>query len=149
MNKELIKEENAKEESKKKKPKENQKNEWNWVIKVIILSFILSILFSFISDTAVSNLTIIPAIIVLALVILVGVIFDIIGVAVTVADETEFHARATKKIKGSRESINLIKNASQVSNMCADVIGDICGVLSRSNKCCNIYKNNRKVRSSI
>ena len=68
--------------------------------------------------------------IILVLVILVGVIFDVIGVAVTVADESEFHAKATKKVHGSKESIKLIRNASQVSNICADVIGDICGVLS-------------------
>lgn len=113
-----------------KKEKSKNKNEWNWVIKVTILSFVLSIVFSFISDTAVENLSIIPALLVLILVVFVGVVFDIIGVAVTVADESEFHAKATKKIKGAKESINLIKNASQVSNLCADVIGDICGVLS-------------------
>ena len=70
------------------------------------------------------------AIIILIAVILIGIIFDIIGVAVTVANEHEFHAKATKKIKGSKDSIKLIKNAPKVANICADVIGDICGVLS-------------------
>ena len=64
------------------------------------------------------------------LVIFIGILFDIIGVAVTVAKEHEFHAKATKKIKGSKDSIKLIRNAPRVSNICADVIGDICGVLS-------------------
>jgi len=98
----------------------------HWAIKVTILSFILSIIFAYISDKAVSNLSVAPAIIILFVVILIGVIFDIIGVAVTVADESELHARATKKVKGAKESIKLIKNSSQVSNICADVIGDIC-----------------------
>lgn len=102
----------------------------HWAIKVTILSFILSVIFAYISDTAVSNLSVLPAILILIVVILVGVIFDIIGVAVTVADESEIHAKATKKVKGAKESIKLIKNSSQVSNICADVIGDICGVLS-------------------
>lgn len=102
----------------------------NWALKVAILSFVLSIIFSYISNTAVSNLPIIPAILILIIVIFIGIIFDIIGVAVTVADESEFHAKATKKVKGAKESIKLIKNASEVSNICADVIGDICGVLS-------------------
>ena len=114
------------EKSKKDEKKNKGKNsELNWFIKVTILSFVLSIIFSFISNTAVSNLPILPAIL-----IFVGVVFDIIGVAVTVADESEFHAKATKKLPGAKESIKLIKNASQVSNICADVIGDICGVLS-------------------
>lgn len=106
------------------------KSEIKWFITVSILAFVLSIIFSFISNSAVQNLSIIPAILVLLFVILVGIIFDIIGVAVTVANEDEFHAKATKKVKGTRTSIKLIKNASQVSNICADVIGDICGVLS-------------------
>lgn len=152
MNKNLVKENNDKEtivESDKKKQKEKSKNDWGWVIKVTILSFMLSIIFSFLSDTAANNLPVVPAIIVLALVIFIGVIFDIIGVAVTVADESEFHAKATKKVKGAKESIKLIKNASQVSNICADVIGDICGVLSRCNKCSNSDKNNTKPTNTI
>ena len=60
----------------------------------------------------------------------VGVIFDIIGVAVTVAKEEEFHAKASKKISGAKTAVRLIRNSSIVANICADVIGDICGVLS-------------------
>lgn len=74
-------------------------SEMVWFIKVSISTFILSMLFSFISANGVSNLSLIPAILILALVIVVGIIFDIIGVAVTVADEHEFHAKATKKSK--------------------------------------------------
>lgn len=101
-----------------------------WFLEVFIITFILSILFSYISANGVSNLSIIPAIIILVAVILIGIIFDIIGVAVTVANEHEFHAKATKKVKGSKDSIRLIRNAPKVANICADVIGDICGVLS-------------------
>ena len=112
----------------------NQKknSEISWFFKVTILAFILSIVFSFISGIAVSKLPIVPAVIILILVIILGIIFDIIGVAVTVADENEFHAKATKKISGAKTSISLIRNSSQVANICADVIGDICGVLSGS-----------------
>ena len=101
-----------------------------WFIQVFIMTFILSMIFSYISANGVSNLSLIPAILILILVIGVGIFFDIIGVAVTVANEHEFHAKATKKVKGSKTSIKLIKNAPKVANFCADVIGDICGVLS-------------------
>lgn len=111
--------------------KRNEKNsEAKWFIKVSIMAFGLSIFFSFLSNLAVSKLTTIPSIIILVVVILIGIIFDIVGVAVTVANENEFHAKATKKLHGAKKSINLIKNSSKVSNICADVIGDICGVLS-------------------
>lgn len=101
-----------------------------WFIEVVIITFILSIIFSYISTNGVANLDIIPATLILILVILLGIVFDLIGVAVTVANEEEFHAKATKKVAGSKDSIKLIKNAPRVANICADVIGDICGVLS-------------------
>lgn len=110
----------------KKKKDENIK----WFIEVSIMTFILSMVFSYISTNGVSNLSLIPAILILVAVIAVGIIFDIVGVAVTVANENEFHAKATKKVKGSKDSIKLIRNAPRVANICADVIGDICGVLS-------------------
>ena len=108
--------------------KEN--SEIKWFIQVFIMTFTLSMLFSYISANGVSNLSLIPAILILIIVIAVGILFDIIGVAVTVANEHEFHAKATKKVKGSKDSIKLIRNAPKVANICADVIGDICGVLS-------------------
>ncbi len=101
-----------------------------WFIQVFLMTFILSIIFSYISTNGVSNLSIMPAVLILIIVVGLGILFDIIGVAVTVANEEEFHAKASKKIEGSKDSIKLIKNASKVANICADVIGDICGVLS-------------------
>ena len=98
-----------------------------WFIKVFISTFILSMIFSYVSANGVSRLGLVPAILILVLVIAIGIFFDIVGVAVTVANEHEFHA---KKVKGSKDSIKLIRNATKVANICADVIGDICGVLS-------------------
>ena len=114
------------------KNKEGKKSDSNmkWVIQSFVITFILSVIFSYVSTNGVSNLSLIPAILILVLVILLGIFFDIIGVALTVANEEEFHAKATKKVKGSKDSIKLIKNAPKVANICADVIGDICGVLS-------------------
>ena len=102
----------------------------SWIIVVLVSTFLLSLLFSYISNTAILKLDLIPGIIILVLVILVGVFFDLVGVAVTVANEEHFHAQASKKIKGSKTAIKLIRNSAKVSNFCADVIGDICGVLS-------------------
>ena len=101
-----------------------------WFIQVFALTYILSVVISYISTNGVSNLGILPATAILILVIFIGILFDIIGVAVTVANEEEFHAKATKKVEGSKDSLKLIKNAPKVANICADVIGDICGVLS-------------------
>ena len=94
------------------------------------MTFVLSSIFSYISTNGINNLNVGPAIVILIVVILVGVLFDIVGVAVTCATEEEFHAMASKKVKGAKTAIKLIRSAPKVSNICADVIGDICGVLS-------------------
>lgn len=115
---------------KKEKTEKKESSQIKWFITIFITTFILSILFSFISTTAINGLDLIPAIIILIVVILVGIVFDIIGVAVTVGKESDFHAKASKKLKGAKTSIKLIRNSAKVANICADVIGDIAGVLS-------------------
>ena len=110
------------------KNKEKEHSKIKWFIEVFIITFVLSICFSYISTYGVSNLNLVSSIIILVAVIAVGIIFDIIGVAVTVAKEHEFHAKATKKVDGAKASIKLIKNSTKVANICADVIGDVCGV---------------------
>ena len=115
-----------------KKDKEKEHSKIKWFIQIFITTFILSMAFSYISNNGVTHLNIISSVIILIIVIAIGILFDIVGVAVTVAKEHEFHAKATKKVTGAKTSIKLIKNAAKVANICADVIGDICGVLSGS-----------------
>ena len=114
------------------KEKNNKQDNSNikWALQAFVLTFILSGAVSFISNNGIEKLNIFASIIILIAVILIGIVFDIIGVAVTVAEEGHFHAKATKKAKGAKTSLKLIKNASKVANICADVIGDICGVVS-------------------
>jgi len=116
---------------KTKKTKSNEEESpFKWFITVSIITFILSLIFSYISSTAIANINVFLGIILLLLVIVIGILFDIVAIAVTVANEHEFHAKATKKVEGSKTAVKLIRNSSKVANFCADVIGDICGVLS-------------------
>lgn len=112
------------------KKDKKEKSELSWFITIFVTTFVLSILFSYISTTAINDLEIVPALIILILVIFIGIVFDIVGVSVTVAREEGFHAKASKKITGAKTAIKMIRNSSKVANICADVIGDICGVLS-------------------
>lgn len=125
--------------------KEKKKNNENvkWFIQVFIITFMLSLFFSYISTVALNDIQVLPAILILLLVIMLGIVFDIVGVAVTVAGEEEFHAKATKKIKGAKTAVKLIRNAAKVANICADVIGDICRSIKWSNKCHYSNENNK------
>jgi CBS domain containing-hemolysin-like protein len=75
---------------------------------------------------------ILVAFLILFAIILIGILFDTVGVAVTSADESPFHSMAARKVPGAQESIKLLRNAERVSSICNDVIGDICGVVSGS-----------------
>lgn len=67
---------------------------------------------------------------ILFVVVTVGIIFDIIGTSVTAATEAPFHAMGADKVKGSKQALFLIRNASRVANFCNDVVGDIAGTMS-------------------
>ena len=103
-----------------------------WVVTIFLVTIIISALISMISDEIMSHSGIVAAFIILLAIVLIGIIFDIIGVAVTSADETPFHSMAARKVPGAQESIRLLRNASKVGSICNDVIGDICGVVSGS-----------------
>ena len=102
------------------------------VIFITIFAFLLSVFMSTFSDILLRKSNTAVAFIVLLAIIFIGILFDIIGVAVTVTDEKPFHSMAASKVKGAKSSLMLIRNASRVSNVCNDVIGDICGIISGS-----------------
>ena len=102
----------------------------NWILIVFILTFILSVVFSFVSNVVSTKFPSGVLFILLLLTIGIGVLFDLIGTAAISANEATFHAKAANKIYGSKKSIELIKNANRTSSICNDVVGDICGIIS-------------------
>lgn len=103
-----------------------------WVVTIFFLTILVSGTISFTSDMIMANSTMLVAFIILLTIILIGIVFDVIGVAVTSADEKPFHSMASRKVPGALESIRLLRNAERVSSICNDVVGDICGVVSGS-----------------
>ena len=101
-----------------------------WPLKITVAAFFISVIMAVVTNGFIDDVNIFVAFAILIVVILLGIVFDIIGLAVTVADETPFHSRSTRGYKGSPEAIQLIRNAPKVSSFCNDVIGDIAGVLS-------------------
>ncbi len=62
--------------------------------------------------------------------VLLGIVFDIIGVAATAAQEKPFNAMGAKRIPGARHALRLVREADKVSAFSSDVIGDISGTIS-------------------
>jgi len=101
-----------------------------WVVNITIITFILAGIMSFSSEALLRNATVSIAFMILIIIVFIGIVSDLIGIAVATADEKPFHAMASKKIEAAKYSIRLIKNAGPVSNFCNDVIGDIAGIIS-------------------
>lgn len=117
----------------KKKPVKNKRiNDYSWIIIVTILAFLISIAFSFVSEAIIPNVNSIIAIIMILIFIGLGIIFDMVGIAITVADLSTFNSMATKRVRGASIAVKLIKNSEKASSFCNDVIGDICGIVSGS-----------------
>ena len=103
-----------------------------WVVTIFLVTILLSGSISLLSDILMENSSMAVAFLILLFIILVGIVFDIIGMAVATADEKPFHSMAARKVPGAQESIALLRNAERVSSICNDVVGDICGVVSGS-----------------
>jgi len=108
----------------------SKRNNVIWILTVTAVSFIISAILTIVSSNVLEDAAIFVSFLVIFLIILINIIFDIIGTAVTAADETPFHAMASRKLYGAKQSIRLIRNADKVSNVCNDVVGDICGIIS-------------------
>ena len=103
-----------------------------WVVTIFLSTILISGTISLVSDAVMEASGVIMAFLILLAIVFVGIIFDIIGMAVATADEKPFHSMASRKVMGAQESIRLLRNAERVSSICNDVVGDICGVVSGS-----------------
>ena len=103
-----------------------------WVVTIFIVTILISGTISLLSDEVMARSSVAVAFLILLAIIFLGIVFDIIGMAVATADEKPFHSMAARKVPGAHEAIKLLRNAERVSSICNDVVGDICGVVSGS-----------------
>ena len=118
------------EQTKKKEKIKKESVDISWIIKILIMSFTISFGLSFVSQMTIPKLSLIWGIVVTLLFIGLGIVFDIVGVSVTSADEAVFHSMNARKVKGASLAVKFKKNADKVASFCNDVIGDICGIVS-------------------
>lgn len=101
-----------------------------WSIFIFLATYILSCLFTVTSTVMLEGVAWGIGVLIVFALVLIGIFFDMMGLAAASAKETPFHAMASEKVKGSRQAISIIRNADKFSNFCNDVIGDIAGVIS-------------------
>ena len=115
-------------DDKKKKLSKKKRNVW-W-IKATVISLVLSAFFSYLSEIVSNAEQIVVVIVLLAFLILSGILFDAIGVAVTSCDTTPIISMASRKVYGAKTALWLTKNSDTVSSVCNDIVGDIFSIIS-------------------
>lgn len=120
----------------KKIESEKKKNliDYSWIVKILIITFFISLFMSLTSESLLPNIPIIFGIVLLLFFITLGIVFDMIGVAVTASNISVFNSMAARKVKGAKLAVTFKKNTDKVASFLNDVIGDICGVISGA--CC-------------
>ncbi len=134
INKKEVEDElkNLKVQTRRKEKIKKELVDKKWIITILVISFAISFSLSFISEMTVPKFSLVIGLIVTLLFIFLGILFDIIGVSVTAADEKVFHSMNSRKVRGADVAVLFKKNCDKVSSFCCDVIGDICGVISGS-----------------
>lgn len=123
---------NLKVQTRRKEKIKKEKVDTKWIVNILCISFSISLCMSFISEMTLPKVPFYIGTILVILFICIGILFDMIGMAVTVSDEKVFHSMNSRKVKGASVAVHFKKNADKVSSFCNDVIGDICGVISGS-----------------
>ncbi|PAV29111.1 hypothetical protein CIL05_14145 [Virgibacillus profundi] len=99
-------------------------------ITIAVITFVLAAIFSIISSSILSGVVWILGLFIVLIIVSIGVVFDMLGIASTAAREAPFHAMAAEKVNGAREAVIIIRNADKFASFCNDVIGDISGIVS-------------------
>src|SRR5690625_1646783 len=99
-------------------------------LTIAVITFVLAAIFSIVSSSLLIKIIWYLGMIVVLIIVLIGIVFDMLGIASTAAKEAPFHAMAAEKVTGAREAVLIHKNADKFASFCNDVIGDI-----RSEEC--------------
>ena len=101
-----------------------------WLIKIFVLTFSLSLVFSSLSEMLFRASGVVIAVAIIIFFLLIQFITDIIANAVTVCDDGCFKQMCEQKLKGAKQAAFLVRNKDKVASFLCDIIGDVCGILS-------------------
>jgi len=119
----------AKKNDEIRQPKKKVKP-YRWILQIVILTFMVALFMSAVSETTVPLISLPFVILVLLLFVFIGVAFDTVGIAITTADKAPFASMAARRIFGADKALYLLTNSEMAANICNDVVGDVCGIMS-------------------
>ena len=122
--------ENLKVQTKNKEKKHKEKSDFSRIFKITFFAFFISFFISMFFETTLPKANFLLSLVLVIIFVLLGILFDIIGVAVTSCSIVPFNSMSSRKVYGAKTAVKLIQNANKVSSFCNDVIGDVCGIIS-------------------
>lgn len=118
-------------QNKKKNRKKKKIPAWlSWGLGVFFLSFALTVLFSFLTEISIKGSPVYICVIALVVLLVLNIGCDVLANAIMTCNPDAFYAMASNKIKGAKRAVTLCRNATRLGSIFADVIGDICGIVS-------------------
>ena len=125
---------------------DNRRN-YRWAFQTLVLSISLSIIFGLLSQTLLTKLGVIMAIVGICFFIIISVIFDMFGIAVASADEKLFLNWRKEGKFGASAGLHLCENSEKVCSFCADVVGDICSTLCGAGGACVVVALTKEIQN--
>jgi len=107
-----------------------RRTDWRWAGTIVVWTFLISMGLSFVSSKALEDVGYLAASLLLLFFVLIGIVFDIIGLAVATASEKPFHSMSSRRVTGARHALWLLRRAEEVSSFCNDVVGDVSGIIT-------------------
>ncbi|MBX5477297.1 MAG: hypothetical protein IRZ18_09285, partial [Clostridia bacterium] len=100
-------------------------NPWRTGLSLGVLGFVIAVGVGLPSEELVARIPPGLAVPLVLFIIVVAVLLDMLGVAVTAADPVPFHAKASKREPGARQGLYLIQRADRVASIAMDITGDV------------------------
>lgn len=101
-----------------------------WALFVTGFTLVVTVVLGLAANRLFALIPIWGALLIQLLLVALGVLCDLLGIAVVTADMPPFLSMASKKVRGAEMGIWLIKHAERVTNIFNDVLSDVIGVLS-------------------
>ena len=93
--------------AKKKKAGKSARPDFKWIALIFLTTVLISALMSFVSSNLLEGAGLALSFVILICIVLTGILFDIIGVAVTAANPKPFNSMAAHRVKGAKEALYL------------------------------------------
>jgi len=101
-----------------------------WFIFILFFTFAVAFGIGLVAEVFFQADSVLICVIIILTLMLIAFLGDIVAVAVAYAEQAPFNAMASRKIKGAKSCIKLIRNSDKVSSILSDVLGDVCGIIS-------------------